>query len=109
MMNLIFTLMVFSVPLILSGLLVWNYAKAEGTWWDRLKFTFSNSMSIVWARLNSLSIALVGLVGDASGWLGAPGVQDVVGPWLDPKALIVYALVVTLGAEVARRRTLKTE
>lgn len=105
-MNLIFTAIVAAIPLYLVGLGIWSFAKAEGTTWQRLVAAFRGSASIAWARLNTISISLLGLIGDASGWLGAPGVQDTVAPWLSPKALLCYALAVAIGGEFARRRTL---
>lgn len=106
-MNLFFTAVVAAIPLYLIGLGIWSYSKAEGTVWQRIVAAFRGSASIAWARLNTLSISLVGLVGEASGWLGAPGVQDTISPWLSPKMLLGYALAVAIGGEIARRRTLK--
>lgn len=109
MMNWAFTFVVLAIPLYLSGLVVWNYAKATGTVWERTKAAFSGSASIFWARVNAVSISLIGFTGDVAGWLSAPGVQPVADQVLGPKALIGYALLVALGAEIARRRTLKSE
>lgn len=105
-MNLLFTAIVAAIPLYFAALLIWSYAKAEGTTWQRVVAAFRGSASIAWARVNTISLSLIGLVGDAAGWLGAPGVQDTVSPWLSPKLLVCYALAVAIGGEVARRRTL---
>lgn len=106
MMNWAFTFVVLAIPLYVAGLVVWNYAKATGTVWERSKAAFSGSVTLLWARLNAISISLVGFAGDLSGWLGAPGVGSVAEQLLGPRMLICYALLIALGSEAARRRTL---
>lgn len=109
MMNWAFTFVVLAIPLYLSGLVVLNYAKATGTVWERSKAAFSGSLTIFWARVNTVSLSLIGFTGDVSGWLGAPGIQPVADQLLGPKALIGYALLIAIGSEITRRRTLKSE
>jgi hypothetical protein len=82
------------------------YRRATGTTWERLKAAFSESATIAWARLNALSAVAVAVLLELSAWLGAPGVQQSIEPYLGPKYMLAYLLVVLVGAEIARRRSL---
>jgi hypothetical protein len=82
------------------------YKQATGTTWERLKAAFEESATIFWSRINSLSVLAVTGVAEASSWLGAPGVKDVIQPYLTPQLMLGYLLVVLIGAEIARRRSL---
>lgn len=83
------------------------YGRATGTTWERLKAAFSDSATIAWARLNSLSAVAVAALAEVSAWFGAPGVQQAIEPYLGPKYMLAYLLVVLVGSEIARRRSLQ--
>lgn len=82
------------------------YRRATGTTWERLKAAFKDSATIAWMRINSLSISLGTAVSAIAEWAGAPGIKDAVAPYLEPKYLLAYTLVVLVGGEIARRRSL---
>lgn len=82
------------------------YRRATGTTWERLKAAFKDSATIAWTRLNALSVSLGTLVTTASDWAGMPGIKDAVTPYLTPQFLLVYTLVILIGNEIARRRSL---
>lgn len=106
MINLILTAIVLAVPVYMASSVIYIYLSAPGTQWERIKTAFHDSVTVAWARLTALSATLVGLVGEVSGYAGAPGVQQAIEPYLQPKYMLAYMLVVTIGAEIARRRTL---
>lgn len=106
MINIILTAIVLSVPLYLTFSVAYNYSTATGTTWDRLKTAFLDSATVAWSRLSALSATLVGVIGEVSSYAGAPGVQQAIEPWLQPKFMLAYMLVTLIGAEIARRRTL---
>lgn len=106
MMNWIFTIGVLAIPLYFAGLIIWNYAKATGTVWERAKAAFSGSVTVLWARAQAISVGLIGFSADVAGWLSAPGIQPVAEQVFSPRALIAYALFIAIGSEFARRRTL---
>lgn len=84
-----------------------DYRRETGTTWQRLVGAFKASATLAWTRLNAVSVFLVTAVTTVADWLGAPGLKDTVSPLLTPQLLVAYTLVVLIGAEVARRRTLK--
>lgn len=85
---------------------VMAYKRATGSIWERLKAAFSESATIFWSRVNSISVALTTLVATISTYLGAPGIKETITPWLTPEYLLAYTLVILIGSEIARRRTL---
>ena len=106
MMNLILTAIVLAVPVYMACSVAYNYLSAPGTQWERIKTAFHDSATVAWSRLTALSATLVGLIGEVSSYAGAPGVQQAIEPWLQPKYMLAYMLAVSIGAEIARRRTL---
>jgi len=82
------------------------YGRATGSSWERLKAAFQDSATIAWARLNAMSAVVVAALAEISAWFGAPGVQQAIEPYLGPRYMLAYLLVVLVGAEVARRRSL---
>lgn len=101
------------IVLALCGVIAWHaietvlaYRKATGTFWERLKSAFRDSATIAWARLNALSTVAIAALVEGSAWVGAPGVREVIEPWLKPQYMLAYMLVVLIGAEAARRRSL---
>lgn len=83
------------------------YMAAEGSPTERLKAAFKASATIAWSRVNALSVAAVAALSEASVWLGMPGVKETIEPYLGSKYMLAYVLVVAVGAEVARRRSLR--
>ena len=106
MLNLILSLIVIAVPAYMLFEVVRGYIVATGTTWERLVASFRSSASIFWARLNALSVAAVGGLGWTADLAGAPGIKEAIQPWLAPEYMTAYVLVVLIGAEIARRRTL---
>lgn len=101
------------IVLALCGVIAWHavetilaYRAATGSIWERTRAAFRSSATIAWARLNALSVLAVAALVEASTWLGTPGIKDVIEPWLGPKYMLAYLLVVLIGAEAARRRSL---
>lgn len=116
MLNLIATGIVLGVPSVFIGLIVYNYITAPpdvnndgkpDRWWHLLIHAFRASATIAWTRLNAIGIAIVGAVGEISTWAGAPGIKDTIAPYLEPKYMTAYMLILLVGAEITRRRTLK--
>lgn len=107
-MNIILTIIVLAVPAYMIFKIVQGYmaAPANYTTWEKLVEAFKSSASIAWARFNALSVTLIGLVGEASSYFGAPGVKEAIQPYLAPEYMTGYILIVLIGAEIARRRTL---
>lgn len=106
MTNLLLTLLMLAFPVYAVTSMVLSYRAAEGTTWERLLAAFRNSASLFWVRLNAIGLGIGTLIGDVGSWLDAPGVKDVVAPYLKPQYMVAYMLVVLVGAEIARRRTL---
>lgn len=82
------------------------YKRAEGTTWDRLKSAFRESATIAWSRLNAISVAVTTAVAMASDYFGNPAIKDTIAPYLQPEYMLAYTLVILIGAEISRRRTL---
>ena len=104
-----------AVIIAMCAIVVWQgyetamaYRRAEGTRWERIKIAFRESATIAWARLNALSAVAVAIIATASEWLGAPGIKEAIEPYLGPGYMLAYLLLITIGAEVARRRTLES-
>lgn len=106
MINLISTAIVLLVPAYIVVMITYQYMTAVGTKMERLKEAFHDSATITWTRLTSLSSVLVGAVGTVASYLGAPGIQQAIEPYLQPKYMLAYMLLTLIGAEIARRRTL---
>lgn len=108
MLNIVLTVVVVAVPLWMLAATVYGYLAAPGTKWERLVAALKGSASLLWTRLNALSIGAVGLVTEVSSFAGAPGIKEAIEPWLAPQYMTAYVVFVLLGAEIARRRTLPT-
>jgi hypothetical protein len=106
MLNFVLTFAVFVIPVYMLVSVIRGYITATGTTWERLVAAFRGSASIFWARLNALSLAAIGVVGELSSLAGAPGVKEAIQPYLAPEYMTAYMLFVLIGAEIARRRTL---
>jgi hypothetical protein len=108
MLNMILTLIVVSIPVYMLCSVVYGYMSCPTnlTVWEKLVDAFKGSATIAWSRLNALSIAAIGLVGEVAPLIGAPGVKEQLERFMTPTAMGVYMLVVLIGAEIARRRTL---
>jgi hypothetical protein len=105
-MNLLLTAVVFAVPAYMAFCIIHGYASATGSTWERLVAAFRGSASILWARLNALSVGAIGATGEIATLVGAPGVKEAIQPYLGPEYMTAYVLFVLIGAEIARRRTL---
>jgi hypothetical protein len=105
-MNLILTTVVFAIPAYMAFCIIHGYMTATGSIWQRLVAAFRGSATILWARLNGMSIAAIGAAGEISTLVGAPGVKEAIAPYLAPEYMVAYTLFVLIGAEIARRRTL---
>ena len=107
MMNLILTLIVILIPAYWVILISWEYMVSPGTTWERLIAAFRESATITWARLNGLGAGLAALLAWASPYLGLPQVSDKIQAVVtSPIAVAAYIVLVAIGAEIARRRTL---
>lgn len=105
--NLLFTAVVASPFVWMTWCTVRGYNAATGSTWQRLVAAFRGSASVVWARLNTLSVVATSAFVEISSWLGISGVDNLASQFLTPKLMLGYTLVVLVGAEVARRRTLR--
>ena len=85
---------------------VWAFRAAPGVTRDRLAAAFKGSATIAWARINALSSVAVAALIALSEWLGAPGFKETLAPYLSSECMLAYLIVVLVGAELARRRTL---
>lgn len=85
-----------------------EYRAAQGTVWERLQAAFKGSSTIAFTRLNAFSVLTIDAVAYIVDFLGASGLKDAIAPYLGPNWMLAYILFVVLGAEVARRRTLKS-
>lgn len=103
MLNFILTGIVLAVPSYMAFEVIHGYTTATGTTFERLKAAFRSSLTIFWARVNSLSVGGIWLLGQAADLAGAPGVKEAVAPWLTPELLLGYGAFVVVGSEVARR------
>lgn len=105
-----FIVIVYSAIGIVCIVFAWDtvrsYQTATGSVFDRLSAAFKDSLTIAWARLNALSVALIAAVAYGGDLLGAPGIKEALAPLLTPQMLIAYGVVVALGAEFSRRRSL---
>lgn len=108
-LNLLFTALVAAPFVWMSWTTVRGYQAATGSTWARLVAAFRGSASVAWARINTFSAVAVSAFVEVSSWLGVAGVDQVAEKWLSPKLMLAYALAVLFGAEIARRRTLKSE
>jgi len=106
MINLLATIVILAIPAYVLFQVVLSYSMTPGTGWARLSGAFRNSATIAWTRVNTLSIAAIGLIGELSPLIGAPGIKDTIAPYLAPEYMVAYTLFVLIGAEIARRRTL---
>jgi hypothetical protein len=106
MITTILTLFIIAVLGYVTFVTVHGYLAASGTVWQRLVAAFRASLTVFWARLNALSILAVAAVSEITSFLGAPGVKEAIEPYLAPQFMLAYVVLVLLGAEVARRRTL---
>jgi len=106
MLNLMLTIIVVAVPAYMIVSIVRGYRAATGSTWTRLVAAFRGSASIFWVRLNALSVAAIGAVGEIATFAGAPGVKEAIEPWLAPQYMTAYVIFVLIGSEIARRRTL---
>ena len=106
MINFVLTLIVIAVPLYMLVSIVIGYLNATGSTWQRLVAAFRSSASILWARINALSVAAVAALSEVSPLIGAPGIMEAIEPYLSPGYMAAYVVVVLIGAELARRRTL---
>jgi hypothetical protein len=106
MITTILTLFIIAVLGYVAFVTVHGYLAASGTVWQRLVAAFRASLTVFWARLNALSILAVAAVSEIASFLGAPGVKEAIEPYLAPQYMLAYVVLVLLGAEVARRRTL---
>src|SRR5205085_747991 len=87
MLNLILTTIVLAVPAYMAFCVVHGYATATGTKWERIVTAFRGSASIFWARLNALSVAAIGAIGEIATLVGAAGIKDAIEPYLGPAYL----------------------
>ena len=70
--------------------------------WDKVSSWFSNSITILWARLQVLAgIAAASVLTLASD----PNVTGALQAALQPKFIPYYVIVIGLITEIARRRT----
>ncbi len=107
MINLILTLIVIAIPLYWVVLISWEYMASPGTTWERLVAAFRASASITWARLNGLGAGLGAFLAWVSPYLGLPQVSEKIQAIVtSPIAVAAYIILVAIGAEIARRRTL---
>ena len=106
MLNLILTVIIIAVPAYMMFAIVRSYRTATGSTWQRVVAAFRGSASIFWARLNALSVAAIGAVGEIAAYAGAPGIKEAIAPYLAPEYMTAYVIFVLIGSEIARRRTL---
>ena len=106
MLNAVLTILILAPFVYLGFITVKGYMAATGDTWARLKAAFKNSATIAWARLNALSVLALSGLTTVTDWIGLPGLKDALVPYLTPTWMTVYTIVVLIGAEIARRRTL---
>lgn len=83
-----------------------SYRAAAGTVWQRVLAAGDQSATIVWQRLIVIASGLSGAVVVVADYLNAPGVGDAIKSAVQPQYLVIYAIVMALISEFARRRTL---
>lgn len=95
----------FSVVCFLSvvGLFAYDYAKNSGNVLDRIKQSFSNSLTVFWSRALVLLSALSGVFLDT---LADPNTQELVRSWLKPEYVVPALIFIGFITEAARRRSI---
>jgi uncharacterized protein (DUF2062 family) len=83
-----------------------QFRRAEGSLWSRMWEGAKESATMLWLGLNAVSVALISAVTWASDLLGFPGLKEAMSPWLTPKLVLAYVLVLALGGVLTRNRTL---
>lgn len=98
----------FSVVCFLSVvvLFAYDYAKNSGSVLERIKQSFSNSLTVFWSRAIVLLSALSGVLLDT---LADPNTQELVKSWLKPEYVVPALIVIGFITEAARRRSIEKD
>jgi len=103
------------IMLVVAAVVVWHLAETviafnsstALTRNDRLKEAFRHSLTIFWARFTAFTTLAIAVVAEGSNYLGVPGLKETIEPYMTPQLMLIYTLVVIIGAEASRRRTLE--
>lgn len=82
------------------------FRAAEGTTKERWCSAFRSSLTIFWTRVSAFATVAIAVVAEGANYAGLPGVKETIEPYMTPQLMLLYTLVVILGAEASRRRSL---
>lgn len=105
----IFGIVLVTLLIVMRTLTAYHLADPKLSAWKRFMLVFKDSETILWARIQMLGGALLGLGAWASTFFSDPAVSTAVNGILDPKYVPIYIIALAAITDWVRRHRTTTD